>query len=66
MSSSRAQRALGSAYDSGRLSARGHDRVLRVALTIADLDARSRVELDDVMQALAMRLQDGPAGEVAA
>ncbi|MDW5595879.1 YifB family Mg chelatase-like AAA ATPase [Conexibacter stalactiti] len=53
-----AERALGRAYDSGALSARGHDRVLRVACTIADLDARDRVQLDDVMQALALRLHD--------
>lgn len=57
-----AERALGRAYDSGALSARGHDRVLRVAATIADLDARDRVQLDDVMQALALRLRDAGQG----
>jgi magnesium chelatase family protein len=60
-----AQRALGRAYDSGALSARGHDRVLRVACTIADLDARERVQLDDVMQALALRLHDARQGTAA-
>lgn len=54
-----AQRALGRAYDSAALSARGHDRILRVSRTIADLDERDQVELDDVMQALALRLRDG-------
>jgi magnesium chelatase family protein len=54
-----ARQALGRAYDSGALSARGHDRILRVACTIADLDDRGRVELDDILQALALRLRDG-------
>ena len=54
-----ARRALGAAYDGGGLSARGHDRVLRVARTIADLADRDAVELDDVLQALALRLRDG-------
>ena len=43
---------------SGRrlLSARGHDRVLRVARTIADLDGRDRVEARDVSEALGYRV----------
>lgn len=61
-----AQHALGVAYDRGSLSARGHDRVLRVACTIADLDERDQVKLDDVMQALALRLQDDAARQAAA
>jgi magnesium chelatase family protein len=61
-----AGRALGRAYDSRALSARGHDRVLRVASTIADLDERDVVRLDDVMQALALRLRDAGPTEVAA
>lgn len=61
-----ALRALGAAYDGGSLSARAHDRVLRVACTVADLDERDRVELDDVMQALALRLQDGDGRQEAA
>jgi magnesium chelatase family protein len=61
-----AQRALGRAYDSGALSARGHDRVLRVACTIADLEERERVGLDDVMQALALRLHDARHATAAA
>jgi magnesium chelatase family protein len=61
-----AQRALGRAYDAGALSARGHDRVLRVACTIADLDERDVIALDDVMQALALRLHDADHAAVAA
>jgi magnesium chelatase family protein len=47
--------ALTQIYDRGGLSARGHDRILRVARTIADLGARARIELDDVLEALALR-----------
>lgn len=61
-----AQRALGRAYDAGSLSARGHDRVLRVACTIADLDGRDRVSVDDVMQSLALRLRVADSWEAAA
>lgn len=60
-----AARALASAYDAGGLSARGHDRVLRVARTIADLSGRDAVGLEDVLQALALRTRDAP-GEMAA
>jgi magnesium chelatase family protein len=38
------------------LSGRGHDRVLRVARTIADLDGRNSVEERDLDEALAYRL----------
>jgi magnesium chelatase family protein len=38
------------------LSGRGHDRVLRVARTIADLDGRERVEAADVDEALGYRV----------
>lgn len=61
-----AQRALARAYDAGALSARGHDRVLRVACTIADLDGRDHVGLDDVMQSLALRLRIADSWEAAA
>ena len=40
----------------GVLSARGYDRVLRIAWTIADLDGRSRPEAGDVTEALSMRM----------
>ncbi len=64
--SGEAQRALARAYDAGGLSARGHDRVLRVACTIADLAGRDVVELGDVLQALALRLRDSGDEAVAA
>ncbi|MEU8113174.1 YifB family Mg chelatase-like AAA ATPase [Micromonospora sp. NPDC048947] len=46
--------------DSGSLSARGFDRVIRMAWTIADLDGRDRPDQDDVREALQLR-----TGEVA-
>ncbi|MEU1679272.1 ATP-binding protein [Micromonospora zamorensis] len=41
--------------DSGSLSARGFDRVIRMAWTIADLDGRDRPDLDDVREAIQLR-----------
>src|SRR3954452_2488152 len=38
------------------MSARGHDRVLRLARTIADLDGRDRVRASDVDEALSYRM----------
>jgi magnesium chelatase family protein len=61
-----ALRALAQAYDRGGLSARGHDRVLRVARTIADLADRDAVELDDVLQALALRTRETTESSLAA
>jgi magnesium chelatase family protein len=43
------------AYDRGTLSPRGHDRVLRVARTIADLAACEAVGAEHVLEALAFR-----------
>jgi magnesium chelatase family protein len=42
-----------------RLSGRGHDRVLRVSRTIADLDGSERVSDDHVARALALRRRGG-------
>ena len=42
--------------DAGTLSARGYDRVLRVAWTVSDLAGRDRPEVEDVMQAYALRV----------
>jgi magnesium chelatase family protein len=42
----------------GGLSGRGHDRVLRVARTIADLAQRAQVEHEDVVEALSYRGHD--------
>jgi len=50
-----ARKALLDAYDGGRLSARGHHRVLRVAQTIADLDDHPTVTRPHVLQALSLR-----------
>ena len=46
---------LAKALDQGQLSARGHDRVIRVAWTIADLDGRDRPDAGDVTEALELR-----------
>ncbi|HEX8086892.1 MAG TPA: YifB family Mg chelatase-like AAA ATPase [Solirubrobacteraceae bacterium] len=54
------QRLLSRAYESGRVSARGHHRVLRVARTIADLAGRDGLTAADISLALGFR-QDGPA-----
>ena len=43
------------ALDTGLLSARGYDRVLRVAWTIADLDGRDSPDAGDIGEALSLR-----------
>jgi magnesium chelatase family protein len=50
-----AERVLARAYAAGALSARGRDRVLRVARTIADLQAREVVAAENVLSALSLR-----------
>ncbi len=59
------QRAVLDVYRSHRLSTRGHDRVVRVARTIADLEGSERVGPGHVMEAIAMRQLD-PRAEAAA
>ncbi|HWK17657.1 MAG TPA: YifB family Mg chelatase-like AAA ATPase [Solirubrobacteraceae bacterium] len=61
-----ADAALAGAYDNGTLSARGRQRVLRVARTIADLEQREQVTLDHVLTALALRQRDQAAAALAA
>jgi magnesium chelatase family protein len=61
-----AERALEKAYASGALSARGRHRVLRVARTIADLEAHHRVTIDDLLTALVLRQRSGTLEELAA
>ncbi len=50
-----AERALAQAYAVGALSARGRHRVVRVAQTIADLEAHDRVTHADLLTALGLR-----------
>jgi magnesium chelatase family protein len=47
--------AVDDAYDRGRLSARGVDKVMRLSWTIADLAGRDVPGADEVAIALAMR-----------
>ncbi|BBE23025.1 hypothetical protein MN0502_19080 [Arthrobacter sp. MN05-02] len=53
--------SLDKALDRNLVSARGWDRVLRVAWTIADLAGRLRPDADDVVTALGFRLQESAA-----
>jgi magnesium chelatase family protein len=50
-----ARAALYAAHDRLRLSVRGHDRALRVARTLADLEGRDTITRADVAQAVAYR-----------
>jgi magnesium chelatase family protein len=54
-----AQAALARAYTAGVLSARGRERVLRVARTVADLDGRNLVSGADVLTAVGLRQRFG-------
>jgi magnesium chelatase family protein len=58
----KAERVLARAYAAGVLSARGRDRVLRVARTIADLQDRDEVLAENVLTALSLR-QRSPTEE---
>jgi magnesium chelatase family protein len=60
-----AERALAVAYERNGLSARGRERVLKVARTIADLDASDHVEPRHVHRALTMRREAREAEVVA-
>jgi magnesium chelatase family protein len=53
---SRMRRTLAAATQSGCLTGRGQDRVLRLARTIADLAGRERVECRDLDEAIGYRL----------
>ncbi len=62
----RDQALLHGARERGVLSARGQDRVLRLARTLADLDGNERVEHGDLAAAIALRGDVALAGERAA
>jgi magnesium chelatase family protein len=53
--------SLDRALDRNLVSARGWDRVLRVAWTVSDLAGRARPDADDVVTALGFRLQERAA-----
>jgi magnesium chelatase family protein len=61
-----AERLLHATYHRGTLSARGRERVLRVARTIADLDASDTVTKAHLMRAIGLRQDAGAAPEEAA
>ena len=60
-----AARLLARAYSSGALSARGRQRVIRVARTLADLEDSEPVRGDDILTALSLR-QRSPGEEALA
>jgi magnesium chelatase family protein len=49
---------LGAAYESRRLSARAHDRILRLARTIADLDGSDSIDAGAMGRALELRRRE--------
>ncbi|MEA2393666.1 MAG: magnesium chelatase family protein [Solirubrobacteraceae bacterium] len=61
-----AERTLIDAYRRGHLSARGRDRALRVARTVADLARSEAVSREHVVAALGYRHDAGAVAEVAA
>jgi len=64
--SPKAERTLLAAYRAGRLSARGRDRALRVAQTVADLAGVGRVDREHVVTALGYRHEQDLDGEAVA
>jgi magnesium chelatase family protein len=57
--SPKAAAILRTAYERSALSARGHARVLRLARTIADLDASDEIEARHLLTALTYRGEQG-------
>jgi magnesium chelatase family protein len=49
---------LAESYSRRRLSGRAHDRVLRLAQTIADLSGTAAIEPDQMAQALQLRRRE--------
>ena len=52
------ERLLRASYDALGLSARAHDRILRVARTVADLAGKSLLDEDSLLEALQYRAQE--------
>ncbi|MDQ4085548.1 MAG: YifB family Mg chelatase-like AAA ATPase [Actinomycetota bacterium] len=61
-----AMRVIDDAVSRGRLSARGADRVLRVAWTVTDLAGRDRPGIDEVCEAFLLRTSAALPGRVQA
>ena len=61
-----ARELLDRVYDHGDLSARGRDRALRVARTVADLEGAASVDASHLRVALAYRRQDEALSQAAA
>ncbi len=55
---SKSQTILKKFVDSGKLSARGYHRVLKVARTIADLEERESISFQNISEALSYRLKE--------
>ena len=55
-----AEQLLRASYDTLGLSARAHDRLLRVARTIADLSGRKLIDEEALLEALQYRAQEKP------
>ena len=53
-----AERLLRASYDALGLSARAHDRILRVARTVADLSGKQLLDEDALLEALQYRAQE--------
>ena len=53
-----AEQLLRSSYDALGLSARAHDRILRVARTVADLAGKTLLDEDSLLEALQYRAQE--------
>jgi magnesium chelatase family protein len=60
IASTEARRALSSAMERLHLSARAHDRVLKLSRTIADLEGVARIEVHHVLEAVQYRCLDRP------
>jgi magnesium chelatase family protein len=61
-----AERLLHATYERGTLSARGRERVLRVARTIADLEGSDPVTRLHLLRAIGLRQDAGAAPQEAA